>query len=449
MQELQNVKGTYDYFGKTQAVRQKVQAVLRGQFELYDFESMDTTLLNELDLLTSKYAGGDEIVKEMYQLTDQGGRRLGLRYDLTIPFSKVIALNPGMELPYRRYEIGKVFRDGPVKKGRLREFLQCDADIVGVSGPQAEAELMMLAADVFRRLDIPVVIQWNNRRFLGEVLQSAGIAPQEHLSVMLTLDKLAKIGRAGVLAELESKHFTPEAVNVISNLLELKEPGFPELAERFSLSGQPGAEEVLALQQLLADIGLAETCRFDPFLSRGLSFYTGTVYEIFDASGSYTSSLGSGGRYDAIVGKLLGREDMEYPTAGISFGMESIMALLGERQNSEPKDGRVLIVPIGANLPQALLAASALRSEGIRVSVDSSGRKLKKTLASASAKGTRFVILIGDSEAESGNVRLKDMLLQTEEVVPLEEALLVIGKWTHGPAEIPQIGPVPWPVPSA
>lgn len=113
---MQNIKGTYDYFGREQAVRQKVQAVLRGLFESYDFESMDTTLLNELELLTSKYAGGDEILREMYQLTDQGGRRLGLRYDLTIPFAKVIALNPGMEFPFKRYEIGKVFRDGPVKK---------------------------------------------------------------------------------------------------------------------------------------------------------------------------------------------------------------------------------------------------------------------------------------------------------------------------------------------
>src|SRR5690606_33367026 len=101
-------------------------------------------VLNELELLTSKYAGGDEILKEMYQLRDQGRRNLGLRYDLTIPFAKVIALNPGLELPFRRYEIGKVFRDGPVKRGRLREFLQCDVDVVGIEGPEAEAELMQL-----------------------------------------------------------------------------------------------------------------------------------------------------------------------------------------------------------------------------------------------------------------------------------------------------------------
>lgn len=132
-------------------------------FELYDFDAMDTTLLYESELLTSKYAGGDEIVKEMYRLNDQRNRSLTLRYDLTMPFAKVIALNPGIAFPYKRYEIGKVFRDGPVKRGRLREFLQCDADVVGVAGPEAEAELMQLAVEVFRRLGIPICFKLRRR----------------------------------------------------------------------------------------------------------------------------------------------------------------------------------------------------------------------------------------------------------------------------------------------
>lgn len=419
---MQNIKGTYDYFGREQAIRQKVRTTLQELFELYSFESMDTTLLNELELLTSKYAGGDEILREMYQLADQGGRRLGLRYDLTIPFAKVIAMNPGITFPYRRYEIGKVFRDGPVKKGRLREFLQCDADVVGIAGPQAEAELMQLAAEVFRRLDIPVVLKWNNRRFLGEILGAVGVPPQEQLSVMLTLDKLAKIGSGGVLAELTDKQLTADTVRRIADLLELDNPGFRQLMERYSLEGQPGTLEVLALQQLIDAVGLADVCIFDPFLSRGLSFYTGTVYEIFDASGSYSSSLGGGGRYDAIIGKLVGRDDIEYPTVGISFGMESIMALLGERREQAAAErSGVLIIPIGRYLPQALVAAAALRAAGIRTGVDTGTRKLKKTLATASAKGIRYVIMVGESEAAEGKLRLKDMELGSEQLVTAED----------------------------
>ncbi|MEK3834788.1 MULTISPECIES: histidine--tRNA ligase [unclassified Paenibacillus] len=421
---MQNIKGTYDYFGREQTIRQKVRTTLQELFELYGFESMDTTLLNELELLTSKYAGGDEILREMYQLADQGGRRLGLRYDLTIPFAKVIALNPGIEFPYRRYEIGKVFRDGPVKKGRLREFLQCDADVVGIAGPQAEAELMQLAAEAFRRLAIPVVLKWNNRRFLGEILGAVGVPAEEQLSVMLTLDKLAKIGSGGVLAELTDKQLTAQTVTLISELLELKNPGFKELVERYKLEGLPGTLEVQALQQLIDAVGLADMCVFDPFLSRGLSFYTGTVYEIFDASGSYPSSLSGGGRYDAIIGKLVGRDDIEYPTVGISFGMESIMALLGERREQAAAErSGVLIVPIGGYMPQALVAAAALRSAGIRVTVDTGMRKLKKTLATASAKGIRYVIMVGESEAAEQKLRLKDMELGSEQLVTAAEAV--------------------------
>ncbi|MFF2910390.1 histidine--tRNA ligase [Paenibacillus sp. NPDC057934] len=425
---MQNVKGTYDYFGKEQRLRKKVQTLLEEQFALYDYESMDTTLLNELELLTSKYAGGDEILKEMYQLSDQGERRLGLRYDLTIPFAKVIALNPGIELPFKRYEIGKVFRDGPVKRGRLREFLQCDADVVGISGPEAEAELMQLADEVFRKLEIPVVMKWNNRRFLGEILEALGVPATDSLSVMLTLDKLQKVGIAGVKSELAAKGLNSDTAAAILELIGMENPGFEQLCSKYNLTGQPGAVEVLALQNLISEIGLQETCPFDPFLSRGLSFYTGTVYEIFDATGTFTSSLGGGGRYDAIIGKLVEREDMAYPTVGLSFGMESIMALLGERKVEE-NNASVMIVPIGDDtMAQALMTAAQLRKEGIRTTVETGKRKLKKMLASASTKGIRYVVLIGENEASEGIVRLKDMREQCEYAVVPDEAIYLITK---------------------
>lgn len=423
---MQNIKGTYDYFGKEQALRKKIQSTLQDLFELYDFESMDTTLLNELELLTSKYAGGDEILKEMYQLTDQGNRKLGLRYDLTIPFAKVIALNPGIELPYKRYEIGKVFRDGPVKRGRLREFLQCDVDVVGISGPEAEAELMQLAVEAFRKLDIPILLKWNNRRFLSEILESIGVSAEEQLSVMLTLDKLDKIGISGVKSELISKEISASAISAMVELIEMDNPSFEQLCQKYDLATQPGASEVRVLQKLIQAIGLQQMCRFDPFLSRGLSFYTGTVYEIFDASGSFTSSLGGGGRYDAIIGQLVGREDIEYPTVGLSFGMESIMALLAERSVQENDTATVMVIPIGDTLPQALIAAAELRACSVRTNLVSGKRKLKKQLATASAKNIRYVILIGESEASVDKVRLKDMKEQTEVMVSLDEAIYLI-----------------------
>ncbi|WP_042159675.1 histidine--tRNA ligase [Paenibacillus gorillae] len=415
------------FFGAEQALRSKVQAVLQEVFELYDFGRMESTVLNELDLLASKYAGGDEIMKEMYQLTDQGMRSLGLRYDLTIPFAKVVAWNPGIELPFKRYEIGKVFRDGPVKRGRLREFLQCDVDVVGIEGPEAEAELILIAAEVFKRLEIPILLKWNNRRFLGELLEAVGVADDQKLSVMLTLDKIAKIGIGALVGELRDKGISETAISAIAELAVMKEPSFQRLAETYGIENSRGSMEVQVLQQLLDGLGLGQTCRFDPFLSRGLSFYTGTVYEIFDAEQRYGSSLGGGGRYDAIIGKLAGREDIQYPTAGISFGMESIMEMLKERPIPLPIPLAV-VIPIGDMMTEALKAAAILRAGGIRTSIEMSKRKLKKALASAASKGIRYVVLIGNEEAEAGMLRLKDMSEMTEAMLSVQDAIAVISK---------------------
>nr|WP_114380618.1 histidine--tRNA ligase [Paenibacillus prosopidis] len=426
---MQNLKGTNDYVGKEQALRKRVQAALRDMFELYDFEDVDTAIVNELDFLTSKYAGGEEIVKEMYRLNDQGGRQLGLRYDLTIPFAKVIALNPSLEFPFKRYEIGKVFRDGPVKRGRMREFLQCDVDVAGIKGPEAEAELMQLAVDVFRKLDIPIVLRWNNRRFLGEVLAAVGVPDKDALSVMLTLDKLAKIGLNGVKKELADKGLDAGVTDAILEWVEGGNPSLEEAADKYGIRERRGALEAYALQEMIRTLGLEQVCVFDPFLSRGLSFYTGTVYEIFDAAGGLSSSLGGGGRYDAIIGQLVGTEDSAFPAVGLSFGMESIMALL-ENRCIEKTAASVVIVPVGVTAVEVLQTAAALRANGVRARLDTSGRKLKNILASVSSSGIRYVLLLGESEWKAGKVRLKDMEERTEIEVSMDEAIyLIADKW--------------------
>lgn len=422
---MQNVKGTYDYVGVEQAVRRKVQSTLRKVFECYDYTEMESTILNESELLTSKYAGGEEILKEMYQLTDQGSRRLGLRYDLTIPFAKVVALNPSVSLPFKRYEMGKVFRDGPVKRGRLREFLQCDVDVVGVAGPEAEVELMQLAVQVFLRLDIPILLRWNNRSFLGEVLGAIGVPVDMRPSVMLTLDKLDKIGREGVGQELVNKALASDICQQILDFADLSEPSFEEISRKYRLEQEPGAREVRVLLEMIRRVGLENVCVFDPFLSRGLSFYTGTVYEIFDATSGFRSSLGGGGRYDAIIGQLVERADMVYPTVGLSFGMESIMEMIRNRPFEISKPLAV-IIPIGETIPEGLLAAAELRNRGIRTRLVSNQRKLRKSLASVSAEGIPYAILIGEDEATAGVVRLKRMTDGTELTINLKEAIGLI-----------------------
>src|SRR5699024_1271289 len=162
----QNVKGTQDYLPDAELVRKHIKRTLEDVFITYGCQPLETSIVNYTELLASKYAGGVEIIEEMYTLTDRGKRDLALRYDLTITFAKVVAMNRSLRMPFKRYEIGKVFRDGPIKTGRLREFTQCDVDIVGVDTQVAEAELMAMALDAFGRLDLDVEIHYNNRKLL-------------------------------------------------------------------------------------------------------------------------------------------------------------------------------------------------------------------------------------------------------------------------------------------
>lgn len=422
---MQNIKGTYDFFGTKQKLRQYIQDTLRQTFELYDCEPMESTVLTELEILTSKYAGGDEILKEMYQLTDQGGRALGLRYDLTIPFAKVISLNPQIKLPYKRYEIGKVFRDGPTKRGRLREFLQCDVDVVGVSGLEAEAELMQLAIDVFQKLDIKIILRWNNRQLLSEWLEAVGVLKDQLLSVMLTLDKKDKIGVEAVTSELMEKGIASTAVEGIHSLLLQSTVSIEQLISQFNLQQSKGGLETLQLMSMMNKMNFPVYCKFDPFLSRGLSFYTGTVYEIFDATNNFTSSLAAGGRYDKIIGQLINNTDCAYPAVGLSFGIESITTLLEER-NKELCTTPVVIISFGNTVAESLHYASLLRAENIRVRVDTSQRKLRKLLPALASSQIKYVLIVGEHEAINNCVKFKNMFERTESTVTIDEAIYMI-----------------------
>ena len=167
-----NVKGTTDNLPNKEIIRRKVVNILTNTFENYGYLPLDTSILCYYDLLASKYSGGSEILKEVYKLNDQGDRTLGLRYDLTVPFSKVISMNANknITLPFKRYEVGKVFRDGPVKTGRAREFYQCDVDACGVESPAAEIEYFNMTKKVFGEFDIDIEIRFNNRKFLSGIL---------------------------------------------------------------------------------------------------------------------------------------------------------------------------------------------------------------------------------------------------------------------------------------
>jgi histidyl-tRNA synthetase len=417
--DYQNVKGTQDYLPNAEVVRRDIRRTLEDVFIQYGCKPLETPILNYTELLASKYGGGAEILEEMYTLTDRGKRDLALRYDLTIPFAKVVGMNPTLKMPFKRYEIGKVFRDGPIKTGRFREFTQCDVDIVGVDSQIAEAELMVMALDAFRKLDLKVTIQYNNRKLLTGMLDVFGTDPEKINRVVLILDKLEKVGLAAVVSELNDQGLSNSKVTLIKQFLTDDRNSSLSYFESFAEQNEEvsqGLNELKELESYLDFLSVKKQCIFNPFLARGLEIYTGTIYEIFLADQSIKSSIGSGGRYDNAIGGLIGT-DQKFSTVGISFGLDVVYTAMSASRKELKENPNIdyYIVPIGT-LKESLLVANYLRNKGYKVEYEMSNKKLGKALDKANKEKIRYVIIIGENELENNQYNIKDMFSGEESV---------------------------------
>ncbi len=425
LENLRNLKGTKDFMPEEQLIRNKIMNTLKEVFELYGFLPLETPILCTYDLLASKYAGGSEILKEVYKLTDQGKRELGLRYDLTVPFSKVIATNPELTLPFRRYEIGKVFRDGPVKVGRSREFYQCDVDLCGISGNDIEVEIFDMILEAFKRLNLQVEVIWNNRKFLSGIILEAGIEEGKISSTILTVDKLEKVGMENVEKELMSEGLTKKQ---ITNLFTYFNLTLDQLNKEFASTQNQmlndGLLEVNNITKLTQGLGISHQTRFVPFLARGLEIYTGTVWEISDTTGTITSSLGGGGRYDNIITKFID-DGKQYPAVGTSFGLEPIYELLKQVNAQAIAQKRVYLFAF-ERTPQVFAIAKQLRQNGIGVVMEMQNIKLKKALPWAEKNGLNHVVIVGEDELASGTVTYKNLLRSSQETLALNEFIATL-----------------------
>lgn len=410
--DYQNVKGTQDYLPDAEVVRREVRRTLEDVFTQYGCKPLETPILNYTELLASKYAGGAEILEEMYTLTDRGERDLALRYDLTIPFAKVAAMNPTISLPFKRYEIGKVFRDGPIKAGRFREFTQCDVDIVGVDSQVAEAELMLMALDAFGKLGLNVTIQYNNRKLLTGMLDMFGVETNKINQAVLILDKLEKIGVDTVVSQLGELRISDATKRLILQFLTDQDNNRFSYFEAYAdQNGQirQGLEELKDLTSYLDFLDITKQCVFNPFLARGLEIYTGTIYEIFLTKRSIKSSIGSGGRYDNAIGGLLGTDE-PVSTVGISFGLDVIYAAIQASQGDINLTSSVdyYVIPLGT-FKESLRLANDLRQKGYTVELEMTNRKLGRLLEKANKEKVPNVIIIGEDEINKNQYKVKDM----------------------------------------
>lgn len=407
---LKNVKGSMDFLPEEQMLRNKIIGVLSEIFLEYGYLPVETTTLCYYEILASKYAGGAEILKEIYKLSDQGERDLALRYDLTVPFAKIISMNKNLNLPFRRYEIGKVYRDGPVKVGRNREFYQCDVDVCGLEGQLVEAELMMMAVNAFKRLGINICIEWNNRKFLSGIILLSGIEEKDVSAVILAVDKFLKIGEEGVRAEIRELNIDDDCLDKLFSYFKLD---INELKDKFGDCDntllREGIDEIINLNNYLSELGLNE-CLFTPYLARGLEIYTGTVWEVFDKDKNVTCAIGGGGRYDKIITNFIGDGNI-YPAVGMSFGLVPICEILSKKEifdNNSIYD--FYIVPMGEmESIVALKLADVLRNRGVKVIIEMKRRKVKKCMEWADKNNIGYVSVIGENEVSSGEIVVKDM----------------------------------------
>lgn len=410
--DYQNVKGTQDYLPNAEFVRRDIRRTLEDVFIQYGCEPLETPILNYTDLLASKYGGGAEILAEMYTLTDRGERDLALRYDLTIPFAKVIAMNPTLKMPFKRYEIGKVFRDGPIKTGRYREFTQCDVDIVGVDSQIAEAELMVMALTAFNKLNLNVTIQYNNRKLLIGMLEVFGTEAEKVNNVVIILDKLEKVGLEAVIAELSEQGLSNAIVTKIKQFLTAEENTSFSYFETFAGQSEQvsqGLKEVKELASYLDFLNVDQQCVFNPFLARGLDIYTGIIYEIFLSDQLIKSSIGSGGRYDNAIGGLIGTKE-NFSTVGISFGLDVIYTALSASECKRKENFIVdyYVIPLGTQ-KESLLVANDLRNKGYKVELEMNNKKVGKALEKANKEKVSNVIIIGADEVANNQIKIKDM----------------------------------------
>lgn len=403
--KLMNVKGTYDYMPNDMKVRNNIVDVLRKNFEKYGYLPIETPMINYYELLSYKYNDDAEILSEIYRLTDQGERDLGLRYDLTVPFCKVVGLTKDLSLPFRRYEIGRVFRNGPVKSGRTREFYQCDVDVVGIDNRYIEAEQILMAVNTYRELGIDVIVKYNNRKLMSGLIQLAGIDNDKIDSVIGIIDKLEKVKHQELVEMLKDISINDKSIDKLFELFEGDLDTYQKLVGENELVND-GVNELLEINKYLSDLGITDKCKFVPTLARGLSIYTGIVFEFYDSLNRISSAIGGGGRYDKIITNFMSNGN-NYPAVGLSFGLEPIFVIL-KQEMEKTRLIDIYMVPLDTN-SEVLKLATEFRELGYRVLIEMNKKKVGKCFEYAERNNIKYVMIIGDNEVNTNVYKIKDM----------------------------------------
>ena len=439
-------KGTRDFGPVEMAKRNYIFNTIRSVYELYGFQQIETPAQETLQTLMGKYGeegdkllfkilnSGDYLNKiEDSELTERNTLRLaskicekGLRYDLTVPFARYVVMHrEELQLPFKRYQVQPVWRADRPQKGRYREFYQFDGDVVGSDSLLNEVELMQIVDTVFTRFGVRVQIKINNRKILTGIAEVIGAA-DKIVDITVAIDKLDKIGIDNVNQELREDGLSEEQIQKLQPIIMLSGSNDEKLATiadvlKDSETGQKGVEETKYILSFLTS--LSNEIQLDLTLARGLSYYTGAIFEV-KALDTPMGSISGGGRYDNLTG-IFGMPGLS--GVGISFGVDRIYDVLNAL-DLYPKDSlnttQVLFINFGEKeTAYCLPIINKVRENGIRAEIYPDAAKMKKQMSYANAKQIPFVVLAGDNEMAAGKVTLKNMetgeqqLLSTEELI--------------------------------
>lgn len=422
------LKGFRDYLPPTMIPRQKMLETIEGTFQRFGFAPLMTPALEYLEILEGKY--GEEGESLLYGFQDHGGRQIALRYDLTVPLARVVAQYGEIQQPFRRYQIAPVWRAEKPARGRFREFVQCDADIVGSGDMTADGEILQLACALLDDLHVENYrIQVNHRKLLSGLMRRVGVEEGgRERGVLRAIDKLPKIGREKTEKLLGNDGLSPEQISGVFEFLALEGPAREVLdrATGFFDEGSVGRQGVSELERLFSIVealGLTASVRLDLSIARGLNYYTGTIYETFLGDLPGFGSIMAGGRYDGLIGAFKG-EDL--PAVGISLGIDRLLEGLVELGLlREERSVAKVLVPVfdEATGPQAARVAQLLRRGGIACELYPGPVRMGKQFRHAERQGMRWVAVVGPDELARGKVSVKDLESGEQEEVDEERVV--------------------------
>ena len=442
------LSGFMELLPRQQMVMERIMEILRETYSLYGFTPLDTPIIEASEVLLAK--GGGETEKQIYRFT-RGDADLALRFDLTVPLAKYVALHYNdLSFPFRRYQIGKVYRGERAQRGRFREFYQADIDIIGDGKLDVtnEAEIPAIIYQVFTRLGLHrFQIRVNNRKILGGFYHMLGLSEKSG-DIMRTVDKLDKIGAGKVrdLLTAEDIGLTEDQAGEILSFISIQGSNQQVLSALESYRGRnkvfdQGLDELHTVVKYLSAFGVPEKkFAVDLTIARGLDYYTGTVYETTMLDHPEIGSVCSGGRYDNLAEYYT---DKQLPGVGISIGLTRLFyvlqeqGMLNEALNSAPADA--LILPMTGDLGPAAALATQLRQAGVRTQLYTEQKKFKQKMTYADRIGVPYVIFLGDDEIAQGTVSVKYMATGEQVALLAAEAAEYLQKGLAGQGNVSPI----------